>query len=145
MTGRRVPFLALAMACVLVAGHAAPAFAYLKLGFNLNGRTVMLRWPRPPVRYFVSGTGVPGVIPADFQNAIGRAFATWQNVPTSSIAYTLGGVTAALPGDDDGLSTLGFRSEPALDRVLASTSFLVDVVTGEIVESDVFFNSAFPW
>ena len=148
MTRRRayaVPTIALAMTFVLAAGYGTPALAYLKLGFNLNGRTVMLKWPRPPVRYFVSDTGVPGVTPADFQNAVGRAFSTWQNVQTASIEYAFGGVTAALPGDDDGLSTLGFRNEPALDRVLASTSFLVDLVTGDVIESDVFFNSAFPW
>jgi hypothetical protein len=43
------------------------------------------------------------------------------------------------------LSTLGFLNEPALDRVLASTGFLVDDVTGELLESDIFFNAAFPW
>lgn len=143
--GRRSHLLALAIALALSAGRTAPALAYLKLGFDLNGRTVLLEWPRPPVRYFVSGTGVPGVTPVDFENAMGRAFSTWQNVPTASITYASGGVTAALPGDDDGLSTLGFRNEPALERVLASTSFLVDVVTGEIIESDIFFNSAFAW
>ena len=34
---------------------------------------------------------------------------------------------------------------PDLARVLASTSFLVDGVTGELLESDVFFNSTFAW
>jgi hypothetical protein len=29
--------------------------------------------------------------------------------------------------------------------VLASTNFLVDVVTGSLVESDIFFNSSFAW
>jgi hypothetical protein len=29
--------------------------------------------------------------------------------------------------------------------VLGATTFLIDRVTGEIVESDIFFNSAFPW
>jgi hypothetical protein len=36
-------------------------------------------------------------------------------------------------------------NEPALERVLASTSFLIDDSTGELLESDIFFNSAFPW
>jgi hypothetical protein len=34
---------------------------------------------------------------------------------------------------------------PELDRVLASTSFLVDGVTGELLEADIFFNSAYDW
>jgi hypothetical protein len=40
---------------------------------------------------------------------------------------------------------LGFQAAPELDRVLASTSFFIDGLTGELLESDVFFNSAFAW
>src|SRR5206468_1758589 len=97
------------------------------------------------VRYFVTDQGVTGVSATDLQAAAGRAFATWQAVPTASIAYQFAGFTAAAPGRDDGLSTLGFRSRPELDRVLAATSFVVDAATGALVESDIFFNSAFPW
>ena len=43
------------------------------------------------------------------------------------------------------MSTLGFQAAPELDRVLASTSFLVDGFTGELLESDIFFNSTFAW
>jgi hypothetical protein len=32
-----------------------------------------------------------------------------------------------------------------MDRVLAATSFLVDASTGALIESDIFFNSAFSW
>jgi hypothetical protein len=81
----------------------------------------------------------------DFQAAVGRAFAQWQAVPTSSIAYQFAGFTAARPGQDDGLSTLGFQSRPDLDRVLASTSFVIDGATGALLESDIFFNSSFAW
>ena len=81
----------------------------------------------------------------DFQAAVGRAFDTWQSVPTASISYQFGGLTAALPGQDDGSSTLGFANRPELDRVLASTSFVIDNATGALLESDIFFNSSFPW
>lgn len=132
--------------CVCVAiADSHPAFAYLKLGFDMNGRQVALKWSTPPVRYYVTQAGVPGVTPADFQGAVSRAFATWQGVPSAAITYQYIGFTGNLPGEDDGRSTLGFLNEPTLDRVLASTSFLVDGVTGELVESDIFFNSAFPW
>jgi hypothetical protein len=80
-----------------------------------------------------------------FRDAVGRAFTTWQAVPTAAITYEFGGFTSALPGDDDGESTLGFDDRPELDRVLASTSLLIDDVTGELVEADIFFNSAFQW
>jgi hypothetical protein len=125
---------------------AEPAFAYLKFGTRVNGRQVTLKWVQTPVRYFVSSrSAIPGVSVDDFQAAVGRAFAQWQAVPTSAIAYQFVGLTAALPGEEDGLSTLGFRNRPELDRVLASTNFLVDISSGALLESDIFFNSSFSW
>lgn len=125
---------------------ATPVLAYLKFGFQIgNGRTVTLRWSQTPVRYFVTERGVPGVAPSDLQAALARAFATWQTVPTASVSYQFVGYTAALPGQDDGMSTLGFLERPELNRVLAATSFLVDSSTGELLESDIFFNAAFSW
>jgi hypothetical protein len=133
------------LTALLLLVPADSALAYLKLGFDINGQSFILRWRQSPVPYFVSSIGVPGVTPNDFQAAVSRAFATWQAVPTASIAFQFAGYTSNLPGEDDGRSTLGFLNQPQLDRVLASTSFLVDSVTGELVESDIFFNSAFPW
>lgn len=125
---------------------AEPAFAYLKFGTRVNGRQVTLKWMQTPVRYFVSSrSAIPGVSVDDFQAAVGRAFAQWQAVPTSAIAYQFAGLTAGLPGEEDGLSTLGFRNRPELDRVLASTNFLVDISSGALLESDIFFNSSFSW
>jgi hypothetical protein len=139
----------LALACALVfalAGGERDLSAYLKFGVTLpGGRSVTLRWQRAPVGYFVTSRPVPGVDPNQFQSAVNRAFSTWQAVPTASITFQFIGFTAAEPGVDDGMSTLGFQAAPELDRVLASTSFLVDSVTGELLESDVFFNSAFSW
>ena len=134
-----------ALLLALVVAQANPALAYLKFGTTVGGRQVTLKWSQMPVRYFVTNVSVPGVSADDFQAAVGRAFATWHAVETASISYQLGGATNAVPGRDDGLSTLGFVSRPDLDRVLASTSFLVDAATGALVESDIFFNAAFPW
>ncbi len=130
----------------LTLAPAQPAFAYLKFGVRAGGRQVTLRWTQTPVRYVVSDASVAsGVTVSDFQSAVGRAFATWQAVPTASISYQFGGLTGALPGQEDGSSTLGFRNRPEMDRVLASTSFVVDMATGALLESDIFFNSAFAW
>lgn len=134
------------VAVALVAAHAQPALAYLKFGVHIGTRDVTLKWARMPVRYYISNNAaVPGVTRDEFQTAVERAFATWQAVPTASISYEFGGITSALPDEDDGMSTLGFRARPDLDRVLAATSFLVDGSTGALVESDIFFNTAFPW
>ena len=128
----------------LMTAHTVPAAAYLKFGVRVASGDVTLTW-KETVRYFVSDRGVPGVSPEALQSAAARAFSTWEAVPTASIAYQFGGMTAARPGADDGRSTLGFLEEPELDRVLASTSFLIDMSTGELLESDIFFNSVFPW
>ena len=80
-----------------------------------------------------------------FQSELAQAFMTWENVPTASIAFEFAGFTAAAPFEDDDLSVLGFESEPDMDRVLGATSFIVDVFSGTIIESDIFFNSIFPW
>jgi hypothetical protein len=140
--------LSRAIAVVVLASvvlTTAPALAYLKLGFDFDGRRLSLSWMRVPVPYFVSQTSVPGVSTADLQVTVDRAFSTWADVPTSSIAYEPRGIVLALPGQDDGRSTLGFLARPDLDRVLASTSFLVDGTSGELIEADIFFNSVFPW
>jgi hypothetical protein len=130
---------------IAVAAATAPVDAYLKLAVRIGGRDLELRWMDTPVRYAITNRAVGGVSVQEFQAAVDRAFATWQNVPTTGITYQFAGVTSALPGDDDGLTTLGFDAEPSLDRVLAATSFLIDITTGEIVESDIFFNSIFAW
>ena len=133
------------LAAALVAGSAAPSFAYLKFGYEVNGRSFTLKWNAMPVRYYISETPVPGVSLTALQQALGRAFNRWQEVPTASISYQFVGFTRSLPGEDDGRTTLGFLNEPELDRVLASTSFLIDDLTGELIESDIFFNSAYAW
>jgi hypothetical protein len=130
---------------LLILGHSQAAVGYLKFGVRVNDNTITLKWARVPVRYFVSDQNVPDVTADGFRTAVGRAFATWQDLPTASITYEFAGFTSARPDQDDGMSTLGFRNRPELDRVLATTSFLIDLGTGAPIESDILFNSAFPW
>jgi hypothetical protein len=141
-THRRIGVCVLAMACLAA---TAPVHGYLKMGTPLGTETASLVWKSTPVRYTVSDNGVPGVSVEQFRDAVGRAFATWQAVPTSSITFQFSGVSGAQPLDDDGVNVFGYLPRPDLDRVLASTSFMVDTRSGEILESDVFFNSAFAW
>jgi hypothetical protein len=130
---------------VLCVAHATPALAYLKFGYSANGKEFTLKWTTMPVQYYVTAASVDGVTATQFQTAVSKAFDTWAAVPTASITYQFAGFTRSLPGEDDGRTTLGFLDEPDLDRVLASTSYLVDDQTGELVEADIFFNSAFAW
>jgi matrixin len=124
---------------------AEPASAYLKFGVSVSGRVVAVKWNRTPVPYFVTEGGVAGVATTNFSDAVARAFATWEAVPTATVSYRFAGFTSAVPDDEDGINVIGFRAAPELDRVLASTSLLIDDFTGELIEVDIFFNSAFPW
>lgn len=133
------------LACLAVAFLAQDAHAYLHFTTSIGGQGRMLTWQRTPVRWFAADRAGGGVSAADFQAAMARAFATWEGVPTATIAFQFAGFTGAEPFDDDGVSVLGFQPHPELDRVLGATGFLIDTVTGAIVESDIFFNSAFTW
>jgi hypothetical protein len=122
-----------------------PAGAYLKLGTRVGNRTVNLRWRQFPIRYFVTDRGVDGVSANQFQAAVARAFSTWHGVEDAQTSSSFVGFTQAPPFDDDDLSVIGYLSRPEQNRTLAATTFLIDTVNGEIVESDIFFNSSFAW
>ncbi len=133
----------IALALLLCA--ARPSHAYLHFNVDTGSDVVRLRWETPRVRWYATDRAAPGVTAAQFQAAMQRALATWEDVPSASIAFEFAGFTSALPFEDDDVSVFGFVNEPELDRVLGSTSFIVDELTGEIVESDIFFNLAFDW
>jgi hypothetical protein len=129
-----------------ILGLHASAEAYLQLTVSARGQTMRLRWRQPAsIAWFATSRGVSGVTAAELQAAIGRAFAAWEAVPTAAVAFRSSGFTTALPSDEDGRTTLGFEDEPDLERVLGATSFVIDTVTGELVEGDVFFNTRFAW
>ena len=143
MIAPRTKALSIALVALLLVPCRADA--YLKFTINVGGQSTSFTWQRTPVRWFATDRGVPGVSAPEFHAAIARAFTTWESVPTASIAFQFVGFTSAEPFDDDNMPVLGFQNEPDLERVLGATGFVVDTLTGEIVESDVFFNSAFPW
>jgi len=125
---------------------AVPTSAYLKFGYTISGQSVVLRWPEGrPVPYAVGTRGAAGVSANEFRDAVARAFATWEAVPTSSIRFAQTGVSDREPSDNDGVTLLAFANRPELDRTLGATSYTVDVVSGTLLEADVFFNAAFQW
>lgn len=136
---------ALTLLVILVSLAVQPTEAYLHLTFSVGATQTPLKWNVPRVRWFATNQGVPGVTASQFQTEVASAFATWEAVPTASVAFQFVGFTSAVPFEDDGISTFGFDAQPDLDRVLGATTFVVDTLTGEIVESDVFFNSIFTW
>jgi hypothetical protein len=136
---------ALAIALVVLLALPYRADAYLEFTFTVQGQSTPFKWKQLPVRWFAANRGVPGVTAADFQVTMARSFATWEAVPTASIAFQFVGFTNARPFDDDNISVLGFESRPELDRVLGATGYVVDVTNAAIIESDIFFNASFAW
>jgi len=133
------------LATALTLAVAVPIGAYLKLGTTVGGRTQSLRWRNFPVRYFITNTGVSQVSAQQFQTTVARAFSTWHAVETADTSSQFVGFVQAQPFVDDGASVLGFVNRPDQDRTLAATTFTVDITDGRILESDIYFNSVFPW
>ncbi len=138
-----------ALVLLAVAGTllmAAPAAAYLKFGFTTGAESRVLKWPEGrPVAYFVGNRSVAGVSESEFDAAVARAFRTWEDVASATIRFVRAGVYGGPLSDNDGITHVAFDARPALDRTLAATSYTIDLSTAEIVESDIFFNTAFPW
>ena len=142
---RRSPSITVLAATAAVFLMSASAAAYLKIGTRVQNRIVTLKWQNFPIRYYVTDQGASGVSSQEFQGAVSRAFGTWNAVETARSSSEFAGFTRARPFEDDGMVVIGYVNRPELERTLAATTFLVDVTDGEIVESDIFFNTTFPW
>jgi len=139
-------FLFVSVVALLLASLGGLSVDAYHLQFaDIDGRRVFLRWMQPTVRYSINTRAVPGVTTAQLQSVMARAFERWQNVGTAAIGFQFSGVTSAAPLEFDGLNTIGFLDEPELEGLLGLTLTTFDTVTGEVVESDIFFNSAEPW
>lgn len=135
----------LSIALVLLLALPYRGDAYQEFTSTVQGQSVAFKWKQTPVRWFATNRGVPGVPAPDFQATVARAFSTWESVPTASISFQFVGFTSAEPFDIDNIPVLGFQNQPDLERVLGATGFVFDMTNGAIVESDIFFNAAFPW
>lgn len=136
---------ALALTVLTIALTAPTVRGYLKLGTDVNGRSVALRWTTMPVRYFVTNRDTYNVSATQLQAAVQQAFASWADASDAPLSAQFAGFTGAEPFVDDGVNVIGFSSRPELERTLGATTFNVDDTTGQILESDIFLNSAFPW
>ena len=140
---RRLVASAVVIAAALTCAPGADA--YLKLGTRIGTRLLNLRFNTFPVRYFVTNRDVSGVTAPQLQLAVERAFASWDAIPNTGLSAQFAGFTGLNPVSGDNANVIGFTSRPDLDRVLGSTSFTVDTISGEILESDIFLNSTFSW
>jgi hypothetical protein len=65
--------------------------------------------------------------------------------PGLPVSFSAQGLTRSQPLETDGRSTIGFLDRPDQERVLGAASFLLDAATGQILESDIYFNTRFRW
>ena len=128
-----------------VALSTQPAAAYLKLGTTVGTTTVTLRWEEFPVRYFITNASAGPVSAEQLRDTVAAAFATWDGVTTAETSATFVNFTNARPNDEDGLTVIGFVTRRDQDRTLGATSFVIDLTSGEIVEAEIYLNSAFDW
>ncbi len=139
----------LLFAFVLTFAHAGTAYQFVDV-INPDGETIQLKWGSGdiPVVYHVNNSQ-PGDMSLDAAvTAFQASFDTWQAIESSSIAFQYGGTTAAEPFVFfDSISTLGFLTDPELEGsgVLGATNWVFVSFSGEIVESDIFFNDFFNW
>jgi hypothetical protein len=137
--------LLVSLTAVLIAAGTQPADGYLRQFADIDGRQVFLRWLQPTVRYSINELPVPGVTGAQLTAVMARSFGRWQDVETASIAFQYAGPTSAEPLEFDGINTVGFVNAPEFEGVLGLTLSTFDTITGEVVDSDIFFNSVELW
>jgi hypothetical protein len=141
--------LILAVILVLTVSQQGSAYKFIDF-LNPNDQKVFLKWGSDdmPVPWYFNNTP-----PKDFSleaaiNTTETSYDTWESVSTSGITFRFGGTTNAEPFVFfDSINTLGFIIDPDLEGtgILGATNFIVFTFTGEIAESDIFFNDAVPW
>jgi len=75
-----------------------------------------------------------------FDNALRSAMASWSGVSGSAWRYTFAGYTSAAPASSDGRMTVSRGGMNFPSGVLATTMISAIAATGQIVDSDIFFN-----
>ena len=90
----------------------------------------MLKWTQLPMRYFVTNRDVPGVTALQLQAAVEQRLRHVGGDARRRSSAQFAGFISADPDTDDGITVIGFESQPELDRVLGATTFEIDATTG---------------
>ncbi len=86
--------------------------------------------------------------PSGSLQAIQTAMQTWTNVSTSNFSFVYQGYTASTAyAVQDGTNLICFGSfdDPGYDTTLALNTFWYTTQQGQLLDSDIKFNSAFSW
>src|SRR5262245_19048791 len=110
----------------------------LLFGFVRSGA----KWQSLPVPYKINVLGLPSSTNGSEFDAIEKSFDTWQNISTSTIAFTYQGTTTIQNGGTDGTNVISFRDEDypfgsgVIAIILSTTS------SGHFMDADILFNPA---
>jgi len=105
-----------------------------------QGHNIMV-WFTDNATYYINPSGGPTGNVAAFQEAM----VTWNNVPNSYFAFEYGGTTVNTSHAVNDWVNLVSYGPMGLTGTLAENYWFYDVDSGEIVESDIKFNTDYPW
>ena len=107
----------------------------------LTSEGIDLKWDTFNATYYVNSQGGP----AGSLSAIQSAMQTWTDVNTSSFTFLYGGSTSSTAhGKNDGSNIVTF-GPIGTTGILAVNSFWYSVSSGHILDSDIKFNTNYPW
>lgn len=116
----------------------SPASAYV---VNTTSTGAEIKWPVPSPSYVLNTADGP----AGTLEAVQTALRTWSEVPASSFVFTFAGTTTSTShGVNDGQNIVTFAPMGATGT-LAQNLYWYNTTTGEIGDSDIRFNTTYPW
>ena len=140
MTGRSIRS---SVVCLLVSISAMPALdgpasAYV-VSTTSSGQEI--KWQVPSASYLFNTEHSP----AGSLEAIRAGMQTWTDVPTASFVFIYAGTTtSSAHGKNDGQNIVTFARMGA-NGTLAENAFWYSTGTGEILDSDIRFNTHYSW
>ena len=99
-----------------------------------------IKWLNPDATYYINNSGGPSGTIA----AVQEGMQTWTDVATSEFVFDYGGTTLSTAhGINDGSNIVTFGSLPV--GTVAENRFWYYISTGELIDSDVRFNTYYSW
>ena len=124
-----------ALLCGVLLASSAGAYQVSK-----TSRGVELKWSSPGASFAIN----PSAGPSGAAAAILAGMEAWNAVEASEFVFAYTGATSLRGAAMDGKNVCSF-GDLGDDDTLAYNSWWYNPSTGEILESDVVFNTAFSW
>jgi Matrixin/IPT/TIG domain/Carboxypeptidase regulatory-like domain len=102
------------------------------------------RWQTLPVSYRIHAGGLPGLGNGSEFIAVQQAFDTWQNLPSSSIAFRYEGTTPVQSGGNDGVNIISFQDTSFSFGIGTIAVTVSSSAQGFFRDADILFNPSNP-